>query len=161
MRRARKSSMLHTMRGGKQTVTLNTIGSAPWLHGAWDVEWVQSHQYEWACLWSGTRQISESRQIRTGRRQQPEQLLHTYWKLWIEKPRNMKAASIVNEAYFVEQWKRLRKQLKPIDLWFNDFSAPQSAATHWGRLPLRCSRASCRESFLAKYYRLMLKQRSR
>ena len=26
----------------------------------------------------------------------------------------MKAASIVNEAYFVEQWKRLRKQLKPI-----------------------------------------------
>ena len=33
---------------------------------------------------------------------------------WIEKPRNMKAASIVNEAYFVEQWKRLRKQLKPI-----------------------------------------------
>jgi len=38
MRRARKSSMLHTMRGGKQTVTLNTIGSAPWLHGAGDVE---------------------------------------------------------------------------------------------------------------------------
>ena len=26
----------------------------------------------------------------------------------------MKAASIVNEAYFVEKWKRLRKQLKPI-----------------------------------------------
>ena len=26
MRRARKSSMLHTMRGGKQTETLNTIG---------------------------------------------------------------------------------------------------------------------------------------
>ena len=26
----------------------------------------------------------------------------------------MKAASIVNEAYCVEQWKRLRKQLKPI-----------------------------------------------
>ena len=29
----------------------------------------------------------------------------------------MKAASIVNEAYFVEQWKRLRKQLKPIALF--------------------------------------------
>jgi hypothetical protein len=26
--------MLHTMRGGKQTDTLNTIGPAPWLHGA-------------------------------------------------------------------------------------------------------------------------------
>jgi len=34
----------------------------------------------------------------------------------------MKSASIVNEAYFVEQRKRLRKQLKPIALWFNDFS---------------------------------------
>ena len=34
MRRARKSSMLHTMRGGKQTETLNTIGPALWLHGA-------------------------------------------------------------------------------------------------------------------------------
>ena len=33
MRRARKSSMLHTMRGGKQTETLNTIGPALWLHG--------------------------------------------------------------------------------------------------------------------------------
>ena len=41
-----------------------------------------------------------------------------YWKLWIEKPWNMKAASIVNEAYFVEQWKRLRKQLKPIALFW-------------------------------------------
>ncbi len=29
----------------------------------------------------------------------------------------MKAASIVNEAYFVEQRKRLRKQLKPIALF--------------------------------------------
>ena len=43
---------------------------------------------------------------------------HPYWKLWIEKTRNMKAASIVNEAYFVEQWKRLRKQLKPIALFW-------------------------------------------
>ena len=34
MRRARKSSMLRTMRGGKQTETLNTIGPALWLHGA-------------------------------------------------------------------------------------------------------------------------------
>ncbi len=34
----------------------------------------------------------------------------------------MKSASIVNEAYFVEQRKRLRKQLKPIALWFNDFT---------------------------------------
>ena len=34
MRRARKSSMLHMMRGGKQTETLNTIGPALWLHGA-------------------------------------------------------------------------------------------------------------------------------
>ena len=30
---------------------------------------------------------------------------------------NMKAASIVNEAYCVEQGKRLRKQLKPIVLF--------------------------------------------
>ena len=29
----------------------------------------------------------------------------------------MKAASIVNEAYFVEQGKRLRKQMKPIALF--------------------------------------------
>ena len=29
----------------------------------------------------------------------------------------MKAASIVNEAYFVEQLKRLRKQMKPIALF--------------------------------------------
>ena len=32
----------------------------------------------------------------------------------------MKAASIVNEAYFVEQWKWLRKQLKPIGCVVSD-----------------------------------------
>ena len=118
MRRARKSSMLHTMRGGQAdgnaqhhwVCTVVAWGMRCWMSSTSSI-WMGVSMIRYlADFWVPTNTYRKETTARTA----AAPLLKTLNR----KPRNMKAASIVNEAYFVEQWKRLRKQLKPIAIGY-------------------------------------------